>query len=104
MNALMGCREEIDDQWDGVRDLHGHGQLNEVGKELLGFLSNHQATLCYTWFMKKTIHKQTCQHPRSKYWHCMDYVVMRQWNKQNVYGRNNGDGSRMQYRPPTYVY
>ena len=35
------------------------------------------ATVCNTWFKKKAIYKQTWQHPKSKLWHCIDYVIMR---------------------------
>ena len=31
-----------------------------------------------TVFEKKRIHKFTWQHPGSKQWHCIDYVIMRQ--------------------------
>ena len=31
-----------------------------------------------TTFEKKNIHKYTCQHPGSKQWHCIDYIIMRQ--------------------------
>ena len=42
----MGSREEVDNQSDGVRGPHGHCVMNETGKELMGFLLSHQATLC----------------------------------------------------------
>ena len=35
-----------------------------------------------TVFQKKSIHKYTWQHPGSKQWHCIDYVIMRQRQRQ----------------------
>ena len=36
---------------------HGHGSLNEAGKELLSFLSINDTTVCNTWF-EKAIHSR----------------------------------------------
>ena len=49
-NAFIGSRECVGDLWDGV--------VSDAGKELLSFLSVHQATVCNTWYMKSDIHKQ----------------------------------------------
>ena len=48
-NAHVGSRECVGDLWDGVRGPHGCGVVSDVGKELLSFLSLHQATVCNTW-------------------------------------------------------
>ena len=77
-NARVGSRENVDEEWSSVRGPHGFGRANDSGKELLTFLALHQATVCNTWFRKKDIHKQTWQHPKSKQWSCIDYVMMRQ--------------------------
>ena len=77
-NARVGSRHPTGDQWGGVRGPHGFGETNDAGKELLGFLSIQQATVCNTWFKKKEIHKQTWKHPKSKKWSCIDYVIMHQ--------------------------
>ena len=79
-NARVGSRES-DEQWTGVRGPHGYGVANDAGRELLSFLSSHQATVCNTWFEKKDIHKQTWQHPKSKLWSCIDLVVMEERNR-----------------------
>ena len=50
--------------------------------ELLSFLSTNEATVCNTWFRKKEIYKQTWQHPKSKKWHCIDYVIMRKVHRR----------------------
>ena len=57
-NACVGSRES-DEQWTGVRGSHGYGVTNDAGRDLLSFLSSHQATVCNNWFEKKDIHKQT---------------------------------------------
>ena len=63
--------------WNEVRGLHGCGVTNDAGKELLGFLPTQQVTVCKTWFQKKEIHRVIWQHPKSKQWSCIDYVIMR---------------------------
>ena len=81
-NARVGSRDSDGDLWNNVRGPHGYGEVNDAGKELLAFLSTNEATVCNTWFMKKAIHKQTWQHPRSKQWHCIDFAVMRQKDRK----------------------
>ena len=43
-NARVGSMERDEDEWSGVRGPHGFGSVNDAGKELLSFLSLHQAT------------------------------------------------------------
>ena len=54
------------------------GKVNEAGAELLSFCALNELTIMNTHFKKKNIHKFTWQHPGSKQWHCIDYVIMRQ--------------------------
>ena len=54
--ARVGSRQVEGDQWSKVRGPHGCGVTNDAGKELLGFLSTQQATVCNTWFRRKEIH------------------------------------------------
>ena len=78
-NARVGSRVSADEEWSSVRGPHGLGMASDSGKELLSLiLSLHQAMVCNTWFEKRDIHKQTWQHPKSKKWSCIDFVVMRQ--------------------------
>ena len=70
------------DQWSKVWSPHGCGVTNDAGKELLGFLSTLQATVCNTRFRKKEIHRVTWQHPKSKQWSCIDYVIMRDCDRR----------------------
>ena len=82
-NACVGSRDgDEGDVWTDVRGPHGLRAVNDAGRELLSFLSSHQATICNTWFEKKTIHKQTWQHPKSKQWSSIDFVVMRQRDRR----------------------
>ena len=80
-NARVGSRG-ADDEWWYERGPHGYGELNEAGKELLSFLSTNEATMCNSWFQKRDIQKQTWQHPKSRKWHCIDYVIMRQAHRR----------------------
>ena len=64
------------DEWRDTRGPHGWGQLNVAGRELLNFLSLNEATVCNTWFRRKSIYKHTWQHPKSKKWHCIDFAIM----------------------------
>ncbi len=41
---------------NSMRAPQGYGVANKAGRELLSFLSAHQATLCNSWFEKKAIH------------------------------------------------
>ena len=81
-NARVGSRELINDQWDRVRDPNRYGFVNDAGREFLNFLSLHQATICNTWFQKKAIYKTTWQHPKSKQWCCIDYMIMKQKDRR----------------------
>ena len=82
-NAHVGSRSvDEDDRWSGVLGPHGCGEVNEAGKDLLSFLSCHQAAVCNTWFGKKDVYKQTWQHPKSKKWHSIDFVVMNQRHRR----------------------
>ena len=81
-NAHVGSRQVLVDQWSKQRSPHGCGVTNDAGKELLGFLSTQQATACNTWFRKKEIHRVTWQHPKSKQWSCIDYIIMRECDRK----------------------
>ena len=58
-----------------VQGVHGTGKINEA---LLNFCALNEVTITNTFFEKKAIHKNTWQHPGSKKWHCIDYLIMRQ--------------------------
>ena len=77
----MGSRES-EGQWHDVLGPHGYGLVNDTGKELLSFLSCHDVNVYNTWFEKKSIHKQTWQHPKSKQWSCIDFIFMSQRDRK----------------------
>ena len=81
-NAPVGSRECVGDWWGSVRGPHGNGVINDACKEFLSFLSVHRATVCNTWFVKKATHQQTWQHPKSKQWSCINYVIMSQSDRR----------------------
>ena len=78
-NGRVGSLRTKGDQWrKKVRGPFGLGEANDVRKELLNSLLLNDATICNTWFQKKSIYKQTWQHPQSNQWHCIDYSITKQ--------------------------
>lgn len=45
LNACMSSRNNMNDLWERVQGLHGCGEANDAGKELLTFLSTTEATV-----------------------------------------------------------
>ncbi len=78
LNVRVGSGRIGGDRWDGVHGRHGVGQMNSSGEELLAWCSLNSLVVMNTMFEKKEIHKCTWQHPGSKSWHCIDYIIMRQ--------------------------
>ncbi len=79
-NARVGTRSRSggSDAWEDVRGPRGFGECNDAGKELLSFLSLNTATICNTWFEKKPMQQQTWQHPKTKDWHAIDFIIVHQ--------------------------
>jgi len=59
----------------GVIGPHGVGKKNSNGDLLLEFCVANDLTVSNTLFHHKMIHKTSWQHPRSKQWHLLDYVI-----------------------------
>ena len=76
-NVRVGSQKE-NHLWEGVLGKHGLGNVNEAGLFLLSFCGTNGLTIMNTFFEKKDIYKQSWQHPGTKVWHCIDYVIMRQ--------------------------
>ena len=55
-NSCVGSGGSVAAEWEHARGPHGHGKVNEAGKELLTFLSLNKVTVCNTWFTKKDIY------------------------------------------------
>ena len=43
----------------------------------------NNATICNSWFKKRPSLKTTWQHPRSKQWHCIDYIITSQSDRRH---------------------
>ena len=74
--------ESDNDEWADVRGPCGFGECNNAGKELLSFLSLNQLTICNTWFTKRSQYLQTWQHPHTKRWHAIDFIVTHQRDRR----------------------
>ena len=74
-NARVGSDTE---KWKGILGSHGVGKCNTSEKLLLALGSEHALVITNTIFKHKEAHKNTCIHPRSKHWHMLDYIIVRQ--------------------------
>ena len=74
-NARVGKRNDI---WRGVLGCHGVGKMNDNGLRLLSLCSEHKLLITNTTFRLRDKYKTTWMHPRSKQWHLIDYVIVRQ--------------------------
>ena len=80
-NARVGRDSEA---WKGVLGKHGVGNCNDNGRLLLEFCTELQLTITNTIFQQKDSLKTTWMHPRSKHWHLIDYVLVRQKDQRDV--------------------
>ena len=80
-NARVGRDSEA---WKGVLGKHGVGNCNDNGRLLLELCTQHQLTITNTVFQQKNSLKTTWMHPRSKHWHILDYVLVRQKDLKDV--------------------
>ena len=64
---------------------HGVGELNESGEDLLSFCALNELTIMNTMFEKASIFKHTWQHPGTKHWRCIDYIIMRRADRSLCY-------------------
>ncbi|XP_034071876.1 LOW QUALITY PROTEIN: uncharacterized protein LOC117545945 [Gymnodraco acuticeps] len=81
-NARVGQNSSI---WSGVLGRHGVGQVNANGLRLLTLCSEHNLTITNTIFQQKAKYKTSWMHPRSKQWHLIDYVIVRQSDIRDVH-------------------
>ena len=74
-NARIGSDSE---KWKGVLGSQGVGKCNANGELLLALCSEYSLVITNTIFKHKEAHKNTWMHPRSKHWHLLDYIIVRQ--------------------------
>ncbi|CAI9715341.1 Hypothetical predicted protein [Octopus vulgaris] len=80
-NARVGKDSEA---WKEFLGRHGIGGCNDNGLLLLEFCTEHQLAITNTIFQQKDRLKTTWMHPRSKHWHLLDYVLVRQRDLKDV--------------------
>ncbi len=80
-NARVGTEHLV---WSKVIGQHGVGKINHNGLRLLSLCAEHQLVITNTIFQMKNRFKTTWQHPRSKHWHLLDFVIVRQKDRQDV--------------------
>ena len=74
-NARVGQDQEI---WNMTLGAHGVGKMNENGLRLLSICTEHSLAITNTFFQLPNKYKTSWQHPRSRHWHLIDYVITRQ--------------------------
>ncbi|KAI8494416.1 hypothetical protein Bbelb_276420 [Branchiostoma belcheri] len=74
-NARVG-RDSV--AWKGALGKLGDGNCNDNGRLLLELCTELQLVITNTIFQQKDSLKTTWMHPRSKHWHLIDYILVRQ--------------------------
>ena len=70
--------------WKNVLGKHGIGRENSNGSLLLSLCSTYQLVITNTLFQQKTKYQTTWMHPRSKHWHQIDFIIIRQRDISDV--------------------
>ena len=80
-NARVGSDFQL---YKGIIGRYGVGKCNDNGELLLEFCARNNLVITNTLFRHKTKHINTWQHPRSKHWHLLDYVLVNNSNQAAV--------------------
>ena len=75
-NAQVGCDHH--QAWEKVIGRHGIGKENSNITPLLSLCTAHKLMITNTMFKQRDSHKVSWMHPRSRHWHLLDYVIVRQ--------------------------
>ena len=80
-NAKVGSDTE---KLRGILGSHGISKCNANGELLLALCSEYNLVVTNTLFKYKDAYKMRWMHPRSKHWHLLDYIIVRQRDVMNV--------------------
>ena len=72
------------DWWRGAIGREGVGNMNSNGLLLLSKCIEHDLVITNTLFRQRNSRKTSWQHPRSKHWHLLDYVIVRRRDRRDV--------------------
>lgn len=64
--------------WPKVLGRHGVGNINSNGQLLLSLCAEFELAITNTMFRLPAKYKTTWMHPRSKHWHLIDFIIVRQ--------------------------
>lgn len=80
-NARVGNNSSL---WRGTIGKEGIGKMNSNGELLLTKCAEHNLLITNTLFRQKKRYKTSWQHPRSKHWHMIDYVIVKSQDRSDV--------------------
>ena len=80
-NARVGVDHQ---SWENVLGKNGIGRCNSNGLLLLQLCAEHELLVTNTVFRLPVRNRTSWMHPRSKHWHLIDYVIVRQRDRQDV--------------------